>query len=114
MLKTFGVVRVVILLAITCSNVSNSNTRTTFEICSKLTIKTPEHCHWLCSGVYIVNFEHILNFDLLLLLLTLNKKIPVAKVEELHSLKWSIPILPAPSRGIDSCFNPSCGCEYKS
>ena len=27
--------------------------------CSKLTIKTAEQCHQLCSGVFIVNFEHI-------------------------------------------------------
>ena len=29
------------------------------DISSKLTIKTPERRHWLCSGVFIVNFEHI-------------------------------------------------------
>ena len=34
------------------------NTRTRWEICSKLTIKTPGRCHWCCSGVFIVNFEH--------------------------------------------------------
>ena len=34
------------------------NTRTRCEICSKLTIKTPER-HWHHSGVFIVNFEHI-------------------------------------------------------
>ena len=26
---------------------------------SKITIKTPERRHWSCSGVFIVNFEHI-------------------------------------------------------
>ena len=31
-----------------------------FQICSKLTIKTPERCHWPRSGVFIVNFEKIL------------------------------------------------------
>ena len=32
----------------------NRNTRTRCEVYSKLTIKTPK-----CSGVFIVNFEHI-------------------------------------------------------
>ena len=35
--------------------VNNRNTRTRREICSKLTIKTPERR----SGVFIVNLEHI-------------------------------------------------------
>ena len=39
--------------------VNNRNTRTRCEICSKLTIKAPERCHWRRSGVFIVNFEHI-------------------------------------------------------
>ena len=38
---------------------NNRNIRTMCEICSKLTIKTPER--WQCrrSGVFIANFEHI-------------------------------------------------------
>ena len=47
--------------------VNNRNTRTRFEICSKLTIKTP----WRRSGVFTVNFEHISQL-LLFLLLTCN------------------------------------------
>ena len=43
-----------------------------YEICSKLTIKTPEY-H---SGVFIVNFEQILNIDLVIRLLTLKKLMP--------------------------------------
>ena len=39
--------------------VNNRNTRTRCEICSKLTIKIPERCHWRRSGVFIVNSEHI-------------------------------------------------------
>ena len=27
--------------------------------CSKLTLETPEQCHWSCSDVFIVNFEQI-------------------------------------------------------
>ena len=30
-----------------------------YEICSKLTIRTPERHHWLRYGVFIVNFEHV-------------------------------------------------------
>ena len=30
------------------------------EICSKLTIKTPELCQWCRSGVFIVNFKHVI------------------------------------------------------
>ena len=34
--------------------------------------KTPEHCHWRRSGVFIVNTEHILHLAVVFLLLTLN------------------------------------------
>ena len=44
--------------------VNNRNTRTKCEICSKLTIKTPERRQWRRSGVFIVNFEHISHFVL--------------------------------------------------
>ena len=53
--------------------VNNRNTRTKCEICSKLTIKTPERRHLRRSGVFIVNFEHISHLVLVFLLLTLNK-----------------------------------------
>ena len=52
--------------------VNNRNTRTRCEICSKLTIKTPERRQWRSSGVFIVNFEHISHLVLMFLLLTLN------------------------------------------
>ena len=39
--------------------VNNRNNRTRYEICSKLTIKTPERRKWCHSGVSIANFEHI-------------------------------------------------------
>ena len=43
--------------------VNNRNTRTRYEICLKLTIKTPEQRHWTyptpCSIVSFVNFEHV-------------------------------------------------------
>ena len=51
----------------------NRNTGKMCEICSKLTIKTPERRHWRRSGVFIVNFEQISNIVVVSLLLTLNK-----------------------------------------
>ena len=50
--------------------VNNRNTRTRCEICSKLTIKTPERRQWRRSVVFIVNFEHISHLVPLLLLST--------------------------------------------
>ena len=52
--------------------VDSRNTRTMCEVCSKLTIKTPERRHWRRSGVFIVNFEQISHIVLIYLLLTLN------------------------------------------
>ena len=42
--------------------INDRNTRTRCEICSKLTIKTPEWRRWHRSGVFIVSFEHISHF----------------------------------------------------
>ena len=54
--------------------VNNRNTaRTRCEICSNLTIKTPERRQWRCSGVFIVNFEHISHLVVVFLLLTLSR-----------------------------------------
>ena len=53
--------------------VNNRNTRKRWKICSKLTIKTPERCHWRHSGIFIVNFEHISHLYLVFLLLPLNR-----------------------------------------
>ena len=54
-------------------SVHEGNTRKRCEICSKLTIKTPELRQRSLSGVFIVNFEHISHLFLVFLLLTLNK-----------------------------------------
>ena len=43
--------------------VNNRNTWKRCEICLKLTIKTLEWRQWHCSGVFIVNFEHISLFS---------------------------------------------------
>ena len=40
------------------------------EICSELTIKTPESRQWRRSGVFIVNFERISYFVLVFPLMT--------------------------------------------
>ena len=52
--------------------VNDRNTGTRCEICSKLTIKTPERRQWRRCGVFIVNFEPISRLVLVFLLLTLN------------------------------------------
>ena len=52
---------------------SNRNTRKRCEICSKLTVKTPEWRQWRRSGVFIVNFKHVVDLFLVFPLLTLNK-----------------------------------------
>ena len=54
-------------------NKKNKKNRTKCEICSKLTIKTPDQGNWRRSGVFIVNFEHISQLILVFLLLTLSR-----------------------------------------
>ena len=49
--------------------VNNRNARARYQICSKLTIKTPERRYH--SGVFIINFEHGWHLVLVFLLLTL-------------------------------------------
>ena len=66
--------------------VNNKNTRTRFEICSKLTKKTPELV--FCSGVFMVNFEHISHLILVSLLLTLSRLMPDEKWVLLTLFSW--------------------------
>ena len=54
--------------------VNDRNIRKRCEICSKLTIKTPEQHHWRRSGIFTDNFEHILHLFLVSLLFILKKK----------------------------------------
>ena len=56
------------------------NTRNRYELCSQLTIKTPERRQSRCSSIFIVNFEHISQLFLVFLLLILNKQILAGKV----------------------------------
>ena len=63
--------------------VNNRNTRTRCEICSKLTVKTPERRQWRQwrrSGAFIVNFEHISYVVLVFLSLTLSRQMPTGKL----------------------------------
>ena len=53
--------------------VNNRNSKKRCKIYLKLTIKTPEWRQWRCSGVFVVNFEHISQLFLLFLLLNLNR-----------------------------------------
>ena len=66
-------------------NFNKRNTRARCEICSKLTIKTPERRKWRRSGVFIVNFEHILQLVLVFLLLNLNMQITAGQRSWLFS-----------------------------
>ena len=52
--------------------VNNRNTRKSYEIYSKLTVKTPERRHRSRFGVFSVNLEHISDLFLLFLQLTLS------------------------------------------
>ena len=54
-------------------NKKNKKNRTKCEICSKLTIKTPDQRNWRRSGVFIVNFEHISQLILVFLSLPLSR-----------------------------------------
>ena len=54
---------------------NNKNSRKMCEIFWKLTIKTTQRRQWRCSGVFIVNFKHILHLFVMFLLLTLSKQI---------------------------------------
>ena len=53
--------------------VKNRNTCKRCAIYSKLTIKTPERRQRRRSGIFTVNFEHILHLFLVFVLLYLNK-----------------------------------------
>ena len=53
----------------------NRNTRTRCEICSKLTIMTPERRQWRRYGVFTVNFEHISHLVLVFILFTLKMQL---------------------------------------
>ena len=64
--------RVITKLTCACLN-STIDAKKRCEICSKLTIKTPERRQWRPSGIFIANSEHISLLFLVFLLLNLSK-----------------------------------------
>ena len=65
--------------------VNNRNTITRCEICSKLTIKTPERRRRR-SCVFSLNFEHISHLVLMFLLLTLSKYFTQRRIQSINFL----------------------------
>ena len=55
------------------------------KILKKLTEKTPERHHWLPSGVFIVNFEHVSHLFLVFLLLPLSMYLWARKLCQVFS-----------------------------
>ena len=73
--------------------VNKRNTKTRCEICSKLTIKTPERRHWRRSGVFIINFEHISHLEQvdahrLKVTYALQKRVKYLHLEHLKNTKY--------------------------
>ena len=67
--------------------------RKSFEIYSKLTIKTLEWCHWRCSSVFIAGFEHISHLLQMVLFLIFDRWIFVVLWSGMSSrltLHWRI------------------------
>lgn len=62
---------------------NNRNSTEWCEICLKLTITTPDWCHWLFSSVFIVNIKQISHTFLVVLLSTLSMYL-FAKFYNLH------------------------------
>ena len=46
-------------------------------------------CHWRLSSVFIANFEHILHFALVFLILTLSREMPAGKFRWFALVKYS-------------------------
>ena len=55
------------------SEINHVNNKSICNICSKLTIKTPEWRHWRRSGIFIVISQNVSHMVLVFPLLTLNK-----------------------------------------
>ena len=54
--------------------INNRNTRKRYEVCVKLTIKSPKRRQWSEYDVFIFNFQHISHFFLVFLLLAITGK----------------------------------------
>ena len=72
----------------TCSKSTIETLEKKCEICSKLTIKTPEQHQWHRSSVLLDNIIHISYLFLVFLLLTLNKWM-LARLCKLVLIKWN-------------------------
>ena len=68
------------------------------EICSELTIKTPKKCHWLRSGNFIVNFEHVSHLFLVLHYWLLTSKYWLGRDAVFRSLHLNITKKPKVTR----------------
>ena len=73
--------------------VNNGNITRRREKCLKLTIKTPERRHWRHFSVFIVNLEHMSRLVILLLLLTLSRKMPVGNILKMKLLIHFRPLI---------------------
>ena len=60
--------------------VNNKNTKKRCELCSELTLKTPEQRHGRFSGVFIVNFEPTSHLFLVFAV----KRLKSRKIDESH------------------------------
>ena len=58
--------------AVACSKLTIETLEQGVKYVQKWTIKTPKRRHWRRSDVFIINFEHVLQLDLVFLLLTLS------------------------------------------
>ena len=79
------------LSIISLFKVSNGNTRTSWEVRSKLTVKTPDRQHWRCSCIFIVNFEQISCLVLFFLLLALRRYGGMDGIVKLSFPRFTIP-----------------------
>ena len=66
----------------------NKVNRTMYEICSDLTIETPEWRHWHRFGVFNMNFEHSSHVVLMFPWLTFNKGTPVGLTSSCAPNVW--------------------------
>ena len=80
--------------------VKRRNTKLICRLWSKSTIKTLEICH----TVFIFNFEHIQQINLIFLLLTLNMYLPVGqKIKSTKQLKCTLNNMAVPLKHVAAC-----------
>ena len=72
----------------TCSMSAEQSQQKMYEICSDLTIETPEWRHWHRFGVFNMNFEHSSHIVLIFPWLTFTKGIPVGLTSSCTPNVW--------------------------